>query len=101
MHASVHEGARAGRAEVTQVAHNDAEAFEDAMRTYRARGGRGRVWLAVESLYSMDGDRAPLDDLAQIADRHEAMLLIDEAHATGLYGTDGRGLARAWRGATT
>ncbi len=98
VHASVHEGARAGRAEFTKVVHNDPAAFEDAVRTYRARGGRGRVWLAVESLYSMDGDRACLTDLAEIADRHEAMLLIDEAHATGLYGTDGRGLAAPLEG---
>ena len=97
-HASAHEGARAGRAEFTRVAHNDPEAFEQAVRTWRARGGRGRVWIAVESLYSMDGDRAPLDDLAAIADRHDAMLLIDEAHATGLYGPDGRGLASSLEG---
>jgi len=98
VHASAHEGARAGRAQVTQAAHNDAGAFEEAMRTWREGGGRGRVWLAVESLYSMDGDRAPLDDLAAVAERHDAMLLIDEAHATGIYGPDGRGLAASLEG---
>jgi 8-amino-7-oxononanoate synthase len=98
VHASAHEGARAGRAQVTQAAHNDAGAFEEAMRTWREGGGRGRVWLAVESLYSMDGDRAPLDELVAVAERHEAMLLIDEAHATGLYGPDGRGLAASLEG---
>ena len=98
VHASAHEGARAGRAEVAHVAHNDAEAFEAAMRVWRDGGGRGRIWLAVESLYSMDGDRAPLDELSSVADRHDAMLLIDEAHATGLYGPDGRGLASSLEG---
>jgi 8-amino-7-oxononanoate synthase len=97
-HASAHEGARAGRAQVTQAAHNDAGAFEQAIRAWREGGGRGRIWLAVESLYSMDGDRAPLDELAAVAERHDAMLLVDEAHATGLYGPDGRGLASSLEG---
>lgn len=98
VHASAHEGARASRAQVTKVAHNDAGAFEEAVRAWRAAGGSGRIWLALESLYSMDGDRAPLDELAAVADRHDAMLLIDEAHATGLYGPDGRGLAASLEG---
>jgi 8-amino-7-oxononanoate synthase len=98
VHASAHEGARAGRAQVTNAAHNDAGAFEDAVRAFRGRGGRGRVWLAVESLYSMDGDRAPLDELIAVAERHDAMLLIDEAHATGVFGPDGRGLAASLEG---
>ena len=98
VHASAHEGARAGRAQVTQAAHNEAAAFEEAIRAWREGGGRGRIWLAVESLYSMDGDRAPLDELVAVADRHDAMLLIDEAHATGVYGPDGRGLASSLEG---
>jgi len=98
VHASAHEGARAGRAQVTQAAHNEAGAFEEAIRAWREDGGRGRIWLAVESLYSMDGDRAPLDELVAVADRHDAMLLIDEAHATGVYGPDGRGLASSLEG---
>jgi 8-amino-7-oxononanoate synthase len=98
VHASAHEGARAGRAQVTHTAHNDAGAFEGAIRAWRDGGGHGRIWLAVESLYSMDGDRAPLDDLVAVAERHDAMLLIDEAHATGLYGPDGRGLASSLEG---
>lgn len=98
VHASAHEGMRLGRAETVSVAHNDADAVEDAIRAWRQAGNTGRVWIGVESLYSMDGDRAPLDDLAVIADRHEAMLLIDEAHATGVFGPDGRGLAAALEG---
>jgi 8-amino-7-oxononanoate synthase len=98
VHASAHEGARAGRARFVKAAHNDAGAFEDAVRAWRQGGGRGRPWLAVESLYSMDGDRAPLDELAAVAERHDAMLLIDEAHATGLYGPEGRGLAASLEG---
>ncbi|MGO9170464.1 MAG: 8-amino-7-oxononanoate synthase [Rhodomicrobium sp.] len=95
IHASAHDGMRAGRAELAEAAHNDANAFEDKIRAWRAAGGKGRPWIAVESLYSMDGDRAPLADLAAIAARHEGMLAIDEAHATGVFGPDGRGLG-AW-----
>ena len=50
------------------------------------------MWIGVETLYSMDGDRAPLSALDDIASRHGAMLLLDEAHATGVFGPDGRGL---------
>jgi 8-amino-7-oxononanoate synthase len=93
IHASAHEGLRLGRAEAIPAPHNDAGAVDDAIAGWRARGGTGRAWIAVESLYSMDGDRAPLADLLSIADRHDAMLVIDEAHATGVFGPGGRGLA--------
>ncbi len=92
IHASAHDGMRIGRAEYMAAAHSDPAAFDTAIHSWRKRGGKGRPWIAVESLYSMDGDRAPLDELAAIADAHEAFLLIDEAHATGVFGPDGRGL---------
>lgn len=98
IHASAHEGARAGRAEVTEAAHNDADAVNDAIQTWRARGGTGRAWIVVESLYSMDGDRAPLNELIAVADRHDAFLFVDEAHATGVYGPGGHGLAHDLEG---
>ncbi len=97
-HASANEGARAGRARSIRVAHNDASAFERELVQWRAQGATGRAWIVVESLYSMDGDFAPLQELMDLADRYEAMLYIDEAHATGVYGTDGRGLACAFEG---
>ncbi|ARP67161.1 MULTISPECIES: 8-amino-7-oxononanoate synthase [Mesorhizobium] len=97
-HASMHEGARAGRAEFRLVAHNDIDAFEDAIRRWRAEGGIGRIWIGVESLYSMDGDCAPMESLVELADRHEAFILVDEAHATGVWGPGGRGLAAAFEG---
>jgi len=93
IHASVHDGMRLSFAEKKAAAHNDAQAFEEAITGWRAAGGKGRVWIAVESLYSMDGDCAPLAELAAIAERHEAFLVIDEAHAAGVFGSGGRGLA--------
>jgi 8-amino-7-oxononanoate synthase len=96
VHASIHEGARAGRAEFRFAAHNDADAVEETIRAWRSEGGKGRIWIVAESLYSMDGDFAPLDDLAAIADRHDAFLMIDEAHATGVFGPSGRGLTAAY-----
>ncbi|MGY3441348.1 8-amino-7-oxononanoate synthase [Bradyrhizobium sp. USDA 4473] len=98
VHASIHEGARAGRAEFRFSAHNDPQAVEDTIRGWRAEGGKGQVWIVVESVYSMDGDIAPLDDLVAIADRHDAFLMVDEAHGTGVYGEHGRGLTASYEG---
>lgn len=92
IHASVHDGMRASKADQLPARHNDANSFEDAIRRWRATGGKGRPWIAVETLYSMDGDFAPLKELAEVAARHGAMLMLDEAHATGVLGPDGRGL---------
>lgn len=92
IHASAHDGMRLSKAESTAARHNDPQSFDDAIRAWRKAGGTGQPWIAVESLYSMDGDRAPLDDLMRIADAHDGVLIIDEAHATGVFGPDGRGL---------
>ena len=92
IHASMHEGLRLSRATAIGVPHNDADAFADAAKQWHARGNTGRIWLAFESLYSMDGDRAPMADLVAIAERHDSIMLIDEAHATGVFGHGGRGL---------
>nr|WP_220494921.1 8-amino-7-oxononanoate synthase [Paracoccus sp. MC1854] len=96
-HASTREGARLTRAEVAEFRHNDAGHAAEVIAGWRAKGGKGAVWICVESLYSMDGDRAPLDALAPLADR-EGFLVVDEAHATGVWGPDGRGLSHALEG---
>jgi 8-amino-7-oxononanoate synthase len=97
-HASANEGARAGRAQIAKALHNDLQSFEDAIVAWRTAGGGGRVWIAIESLYSMDGDLAPIDDFVALADKYEAVLFVDEAHATGVYGPEGRGLAACFEG---
>lgn len=93
VHASMHEGLRLTRATAVSAAHNDAQSFDDAACEWRAKGNTGRIWLAFETLYSMDGDMAPVAEMARVAERHDAIMVIDEAHATGVFGPDGRGLA--------
>jgi 8-amino-7-oxononanoate synthase len=98
VHASIHEGARAGRAEFRMSQHNDPASVEATIAQWRSQGGTGRVFIVVESLYSMDGDFAPLEELFAIAERHDAFLMVDEAHATGVYGEAGRGLTACYEG---
>jgi 8-amino-7-oxononanoate synthase len=93
IHASVRDGLRHGRAAVVSARHNDAQSIEDAILRWRAGGGTGRVWIAVESLYSMDGDGPDLHELHSLSNRLDAILVIDEAHATGVLGLHGRGRA--------
>jgi len=99
IHASFRDGLDPARIKAVEVPHNDGNAVEAAITAWRGEGGRGKIWIAVETLYSMDGDRAPLNDLMALAARHDAMLILDEAHATGVYGPQGRGLAAELEGA--
>ncbi len=98
IHASVHEGLRLTRAQVRTAKHNEVSDAERRITDWRNQGGTGTAWIAVESLYSMDGDLAPLDDFVDLADKHDAMLIVDEAHATGVKGQHGRGLASYLQG---
>ena len=91
VHASVHDGMRRGRAEIAAARHNDLQSVEQQVSRWRLAGGTGRVWIALESLYSMDGDGPDLIALDALAIRLQAILVIDEAHATGVLGPGGRG----------
>jgi 8-amino-7-oxononanoate synthase len=89
-HASIVDGLRLAGVRVVAFAHADATALEAALR---ARGGARRVFIVTESLFSMDGDRAPLDRYAALAESHAAELIVDDAHATGIFGASrGSGL---------
>ena len=90
-HASIIDGARLSRAEVAVVPHLDLGAVEAALG--RARGRR--AWVVTESYFSMDADSPDLRRLRAICDAAGAPLIVDEAHALGLYGKDGRGLCAA------
>jgi 8-amino-7-oxononanoate synthase len=100
IHASWRAGLDPARIATVETPHNNVDAMEEALRKWRRAGGKGQAWIAVETLYSMDGDRAPLSDLVALARTHSAMLVLDEAHATGVYGREGRGLAAEWEGAS-
>lgn len=89
-HASIIDGMRLSRCHKVIVPHLDAEAVERALAEPFPGG---RTFLVTESLYSMDGDIAPLADYASLCEEHGAALVIDDAHATGLYGERGSGLA--------
>jgi len=86
-HASLHDGARMSRVPYATFPHNDPPALDSALA---ARAGT-RVVVAVESIYSVLGDAAPLPDLLDVCRRHDALLVVDEAHGIGVAGS-GRGL---------
>jgi len=91
VHASTRDGLVASRAKSFKFRHNDMNALEDLLKRQREKAQN--IWVCAESVYSMDGDQAPLSELYDLAERYDAMLIIDEAHATGVLGEGGRGLA--------
>ncbi|GJL85449.1 MAG: 8-amino-7-oxononanoate synthase [Micavibrio sp.] len=93
IHASVKDGIHAGHAKGVKVEHNDLNAYEDALKRFRDEAQQ--IFIAVESLYSMDGDFAPLQELYDLAQKYDAILIVDEAHATGVWGESGKGCAES------
>jgi 8-amino-7-oxononanoate synthase len=90
-HASIIDGIRLSGARKVIFPHLDLNALEDVLR--QSHADAGQRFLVVESVFSMDGDRTPLADLIALAHRYGAELIVDEAHATGVFGPQGRGLA--------
>ncbi len=92
-HASIIDGIRLSRAEKVVFPHNDLGALETALRQrQKSRTARQAWFIVTESLFGMEGDIAPLRELAELAARYDAHLLVDEAHATGCFGDTGGGL---------
>lgn len=92
-HACLFDAARLSGATLRVFAHNQPAEAETILHTIRSRYPPStRVLLVTESLFSMDGDLAPLTELAELKDRYAAWLMVDEAHATGVIGPAGRGL---------
>ncbi len=97
-HASIREGIKLSNARAFKFKHNDIKDLEKLLKKYasgrRSESGDGDVFIVTESVFSMDGDIAPLKDMVALAERYSAFLIIDEAHATGVFGNNGEGLVQ-------
>jgi 8-amino-7-oxononanoate synthase len=87
-HACIKDGARLSLAKRFSFRHNDLADLER-----KIKHAQGKIFIAVESVYSMDGDQCPLEPLTKLARQYNASIILDEAHSTGSYGTSGSGLA--------
>ncbi len=86
-HACIKDGCRLSLANRYSFKHNDLQDLE-----LKLQKGDGNIFIAVESIYSMDGDMAPLASICDLADKYQAFVIVDEAHSTGVWGSNGQGL---------
>lgn len=89
VHACIKDGARLSLATRHSFKHNDLEDLENKIK----RSKHGRIFIAVESIYSMDGDECPLIEIIKLSEKYNASIVIDEAHSTGIMGDHGNGMA--------
>lgn len=87
VHASIRDGIRLSNAKSFSFKHNDLSDFKK-----KCKQSQGNTFVAVESVYSMDGDTAPISEFAEICEKYQANFIVDEAHATGVFGKKGKGL---------
>ena len=90
VHASIHDGIRNSKAQSVSFAHNNLAELEEKLKA-----SSGLKYVVVESIYSMDGDFAPLKEIAALCTKYQAGLIVDEAHATGVIGEKGQGRVTA------
>tara|TARA_R110002072_G_scaffold927_1_gene7396 strand:- start:65967 stop:67136 length:1170 start_codon:yes stop_codon:yes gene_type:complete len=88
-HASLVDGCRMSGARLRVYRHDRLEILE---RELQKSSGEGRRWIVTDAVFSMDGDVAPLVELCDLAERFDARIIVDEAHGTGVFGTNGRGV---------
>lgn len=88
-HASIRDGIRLSFAQSFSFRHNDLEDLEK-----RLQAATGNIFVVTESVFSMDGDQAPLTEMLTLCERYDAWLIVDEAHATGVIGERGEGLVQ-------
>ena len=91
-HASLIDASKLSGATIRVFPHNDLNKLEHLLQTVRAKSSDARVLVITESIFSMDGDAATLREIVELCEKHEALLLVDEAHAVGALGPNGRGL---------
>lgn len=89
-HASIVDGIILSRAKLRRYAHGDTESLEGILNGNR---GHGQRMIVTETVFSMDGDIAPLPDIVSVAEKHDCLVMVDEAHATGVLGKNGQGAA--------
>ena len=92
-HASLIDGARLSGARLSTFLHNDMESLRKKLQHLRDANPSGGILVVTESVFSMDGDRAPLREIVRLKDEFGALLLVDEAHGFGVLGEHGAGLA--------
>jgi glycine C-acetyltransferase len=94
-HASIIDGVRLSRAERAVFAHRDVDALDGVLKKARADGGKNgpyrHILVITDGVFSMDGDIAPLPGICDAAERYEAAVFVDDAHASGVLGKNGRG----------
>lgn len=87
IHASIRDGIRLSYANSFSFKHNDLVSLEEKLKQ-----AKGTIFVAIESIYSMDGDEAPLKEIIELMKKYQAALIVDEAHAVGVFGENGEGL---------
>ncbi len=96
-HASLIDGSRLSKAETIVYRHNDLNHLEELLRNPPnpplKKGGKEGFLIVTEAVFSMEGDVCPLDDILSLAEKYDALVYLDEAHAVGVFGKEGQGLA--------
>ncbi|AKP70103.1 8-amino-7-oxononanoate synthase [Riemerella anatipestifer] len=95
-HASIRDGIRLSYAQSKKFKHNDLEDLEHLLKTKKETSATGEIYIVTESIFSMDGDAPDIEALLNLAQRYGAYVIIDEAHALGVFGEYGSGLSQIW-----
>src|SRR5581483_6736032 len=94
-HASIRDGIRLSHAQSFSFAHNDLNDLEKKLQHAITIVGNNNIFIITESVFSMDGDVCPLQELISLSKKYNAHIILDEAHATGVIGEEGEGLAQS------